>query len=194
MKKQKILTLVFGIILSISLFFPQTSLADCRNKRFIFGCDSGYNDCGGGTCCLYPNECSQYVEPDTNSSSSSDNQSASSSNSSSNSQGDPAASDPTCPGGTAINTAIGCINVLGDQEVFLGILLAWAVGIGGGIAFLLIVYAGFMIMTSSGNPERLKAGQELMTSAISGIVLLVFSIFILNVIGVKILQIPGFGK
>ena len=62
----------------------------------------------------------------------------------------------------------------------------------GGIAFLLIVYAGFMIMSSSGNPDRLKAGQELMTSAISGIVLLVLSIFVLRVIGVDILKIPGF--
>ena len=76
----------------------------------------------------------------------------------------------------------------------MGDLLKWAIGVGGGIAFLLIVYSGFMIMTSSGNPERLKAGQELLTSAISGLILLVFSIFILNLIGVKILEIPGFGQ
>lgn len=93
----------------------------------------------------------------------------------------------------SIDTAIGCIPVLGGQEQFLGFILGWAIGIGGGIAFLLIVYAGFMIMTSSGNPERLKAGQELLTGAISGLVLLILSIFILNFIGVKILQIPGFG-
>jgi len=108
-------------------------------------------------------------------------------------------SDPKCdpPGGepgTGINTAIGCIPVMGTIEVFLGWILKWAIGIGGGIAFLLIVYAGFMIMTSQGNPERLQAGKELMTSAISGLILLIFSIFILRVIGVDILQIPGFGK
>jgi hypothetical protein len=97
-------------------------------------------------------------------------------------------------GETSINTAIGCINVLGSQEEFLGDLLRWAIGVGSGIAFLLIVYAGFMIMTSSGNPDRLKAGQELLTSALSGLILLIFSVFILNLIGVKILQIPGFGS
>ena len=102
--------------------------------------------------------------------------------------------DPTCEGGTGIETAIGCIRVLDkDQNVFLGDILGWAVGVGGGIAFLLIVYAGFMIMSSAGSPDRLKAGQELMTSAISGIVLLVLSIFVLRVIGVDILKIPGFG-
>lgn len=99
-------------------------------------------------------------------------------------------------GKTSLDTAIGCVPILeNDNGVsFMAFILRWAIGIGGGIAFLLIVYAGFMIMTSSGNPERLKAGQELLNSAISGIILLIFSIFVLNVIGVKILQIPGFGQ
>lgn len=99
-------------------------------------------------------------------------------------------------GATEIDTAIGCINALGDQNQFLGSILQWAVGIGGGIAFLLIVYAGFMVMTAAGNPERLKAGQELLTSAISGLILLIFSIFILRFIGIDILGLNkfGFGK
>lgn len=99
---------------------------------------------------------------------------------------------PLCNGGKGINTAIGCIPIQ-DTNSFLGFILKWAIGIGGGIAFLLIVYAGFMIMTSSGNPERIKAGQELLTSAIAGLILLIFSIFILKIIGVDILGIPGFG-
>lgn len=96
-------------------------------------------------------------------------------------------------GEDAIDTAIGCINVLGGPEAFIGDLLKWGIGVGGGIAFLLIVYASFMIMTSSGNPERLKAGQELMTSAISGVVLLVLSVFVLNLIGVEVLKLDQFG-
>jgi hypothetical protein len=82
---------------------------------------------------------------------------------------------------------------LGSSEEFLSDILRWAVGIGGGIAFLLILYAGFMIMTASGNPERLKAGQELLTSAISGLILLIFSVFILKFIGVDILGLDAFG-
>lgn len=98
-----------------------------------------------------------------------------------------------CPGNNAINTAIGCIPI-NDTNSFIGFILGWGVGIGGGIAFLLIIYASFMITTSSGNPERLKAGQELLTSAIAGLIMLIFSIFILQLIGVTVLKIPGFSK
>lgn len=102
--------------------------------------------------------------------------------------------DVFCPGDkTEINTAIGCIHVLGGTESFLGDVLKWAVGVGGGIAFLLIVYASFLIMSSAGNPERLKAGQELLTSAISGLILLVLSIFVLKFIGIDILGLNQFG-
>lgn len=93
--------------------------------------------------------------------------------------------------GTGINTAIGCIPVLTNDNgtAFAGFVLRWAIGVGGGIAFLLIVYASFMIMTSQGDPTRLKAGQELLTSAISGLLLLIFSTFILDLIGIKILKL-----
>lgn len=89
-----------------------------------------------------------------------------------------------------IDTAIGCIPTA-NMNLFIAFILRWAIGIGGGIAFLLIVFAGFQIMTSAGNPERLKAGQELLTSAIAGLILLIFSVFILKIIGVDILKLPG---
>ena len=104
-----------------------------------------------------------------------------------------AQSDLWCVENKTLNTAIGCIPVLDTKEAFLSFVLKWAVGIGGGIAFLLIIYAGFMIMTSAGNPERLKAGQELLTSAISGLILLIFSVVILKIIGVDILGLDNFG-
>lgn len=104
----------------------------------------------------------------------------------------PGSANILCNGDNGINTAIGCIPINNTNDL-IGFILKWAIGIGGGIAFLLTIYAGFMIMTSSGNPERLKAGQELLTSAIAGLIMLIFSVFILEIIGVKILQIPGFG-
>ena len=104
-----------------------------------------------------------------------------------------AAQDVTCNNNQGVDTAIGCLNVLSNPEDFLGQLLGWGVGVGSGVAFILIVYAGFMIMTSAGNPERLKAGQELLTSAISGLILLIFSVFALRFIGIDILGLDIFG-
>lgn len=88
-------------------------------------------------------------------------------------------------------TAIGCIPT--DPSGFLAKFLGLGVGIAGGIAFLLILLGGFQMITSTGNPEKLNAGKELVTSAISGLVLIIFSLFLLRLIGFNILGIPGFG-
>lgn len=99
----------------------------------------------------------------------------------------------TCPvGGTGFETAIGCIPVESPQG-FATFFIKWAMGIAGGIALVLIGYAGFMIMTSAGNPQKLQAGKELLTAAITGLVLLLFGVFALRFVGVDILKIPGFG-
>ncbi|MBU0998110.1 pilin [Patescibacteria group bacterium] len=89
-----------------------------------------------------------------------------------------------------IYTAIGCIPVSSTPE-FIAWILRWAIGIGGGIALMLIIVASFQIMTSSGNPEKVQAGKELLTSAIAGLIMLIFAVFILKVIGVDILKLPG---
>ena len=94
-----------------------------------------------------------------------------------------------CPS-DEINTAIGCIPL--GEEGLATFFLRWGIGVGGGIAFLMIVFAGFQIMASQGNPEKLKAGQELLSAAIGGLLLLIFSVFVLRFVGVTILQIPDF--
>lgn len=95
----------------------------------------------------------------------------------------------TCPDGTTgIDTAIGCVPLTdtagkSNQNALFAFFLQWGLGIAGGIAFLLIIYASFQIMTSSGDPKKLQAGKELLTAAISGVVLLIFSTFILSLLG-----------
>jgi len=71
-------------------------------------------------------------------------------------------------------------------------ILPFGMGIAGGIAFLLILIGGLQIMMSAGNPEKLNAGKELVSSAVAGLLLIVFSMFILRTIGADILGIPGF--
>ncbi|MBU1326602.1 pilin [Patescibacteria group bacterium] len=96
-----------------------------------------------------------------------------------------------CADNKSVNTAIGCIPT--DPQGFITKFLSLAVGLGGGIAFLLIIFGGFQIMTSAGNPEKLAAGKELVSAAISGLLLIVFSLFLLRLIGYTIFKIPGFG-
>lgn len=92
-----------------------------------------------------------------------------------------------------VNTALGCIPI-GSANNFIAWILKFAIGIGGGIAFLLMLFGVFQIITSSGDPERLKAGKELITSALIGLLMIIFSVFLLQLIGVQILDIPGFAK
>ena len=98
-----------------------------------------------------------------------------------------------CMGGetnTGTYTAIGCIST--DPNALLEKFIGLATGVSGGIAFLLILFGGLQIMTSAGNPEQLNAGRELVSSAITGLLLIIFSVFILQFICVNIIGIPGF--
>lgn len=91
---------------------------------------------------------------------------------------------------SGILTAIGCIPVR-DVNNFVPWMISWFIGISGGIAFIFILVASFKIMTASGNQEQLQGGRELLTAALSGLILIIFSIFLLRLIGVGILGIPG---
>lgn len=100
--------------------------------------------------------------------------------------------NPPCNDDEEICTAIGCINVKTPGS-FVGSILTLALGLAGGIAFLLIIFGSIQVLLSSGNPDKIQAGKELITSAITGLLLIIFAVFILRIIGVEILQIPDFG-
>lgn len=88
-------------------------------------------------------------------------------------------------------TAIGCLPT--DLPLLVkDVFFVFGLSIAGGIAFLYLIYGGFIFLTSSGNPERLAHGKEIIVSAMSGLLLIIFSIFLLRVIGVDILNLPGF--
>jgi hypothetical protein len=88
---------------------------------------------------------------------------------------------------SGISTALGCIPT--DPQKLIIVLLPWAIGLGGGIAFLFMLYAAFLILTSTGDPEKLKNGQEILTNAIIGLLFVIFSTFLLRIIGIPIMEI-----
>ena len=92
--------------------------------------------------------------------------------------------------GEAIETALGCIPTMPGELVQW--VLTYGILMGGGIAFILSIWGGATILMSAGNPEKINEGREIITSAISGLLFIVFSVFLLRLIGVDILGIPGF--
>lgn len=93
-------------------------------------------------------------------------------------------------GSEGVLTAIGCIPT--KPTALVQGILKFAVGAGGGIALLLMFYGAFQMITSSGNPDGVKKGHEQITSAVLGLLFIIFAVMLLKIIGVDILQIPGF--
>lgn len=88
-------------------------------------------------------------------------------------------------------TAIGCIGK--DPVNIATSLVNLGLGIGGGIALLMILAAGFQFSISQGDPNKTKQAKELLTAAITGLLFIIFSVMILQFIGYDLLHLPGFG-
>jgi uncharacterized membrane protein len=97
-------------------------------------------------------------------------------------------SDPS----SGVNTALGCL-MAQDPNAFIGQILGWAIVVGAGIAFLLIVFAGFQLSTAAGDPKRVQSARDLLFSAISGLILIILSLALLKFIGINILSLNTFG-
>lgn len=97
---------------------------------------------------------------------------------------------PFC-GTSGVFTALGCLEI-GNANTFIAKVVVWAIGIGGGVALLLILYASFQLTTAAGNPKQVQAAKEILTAAVSGLVLLIVPVVLLNLIGINLLGLPGF--
>lgn len=92
-------------------------------------------------------------------------------------------------------TSVGFDNKDGDvggASSFVQALLNVIFSLSGGLAFLYLMYGGFIILTSQADPEKLNYGRRLVTGSIVGLVFTVGSVFMVNLIGSGILHIPGF--
>jgi len=89
-----------------------------------------------------------------------------------------------------IDTAIGCIPT-GNRNNLMVFILRWAIGFAGGVSFILIITSGLIYMTSGGDRQKVHSANELFTASALGLLLLIFSVYILNILGVRILKIPG---
>jgi hypothetical protein len=110
---------------------------------------------------------------------------------------DPASGAPPAPAIGRHYTSIGCINTSladftqpGAAGSLATVLLNFIFRIAGGVAFLYILYGSFLILTSQSSPERLEQGKKTVLGAIVGLVFVLLSVFIVNLITGQILKIP----
>lgn len=89
-------------------------------------------------------------------------------------------------------TAIGPIRT--SPTNFITNAIQLVLGLGGGILLLFLIINGYRLMASQGDPEKVKEARESIVSAIAGLLLVIFSIALLQLITVDILGIPGFTK
>ena len=61
-----------------------------------------------------------------------------------------------------------------------------------GVALLFLIYGGYLIMVSRGNPSQLNIGKSYIYYSLAGLLLAIFGFVFIQVVFVDILQIPGF--
>lgn len=74
---------------------------------------------------------------------------------------------------------------------FASRFLSFGIGIGGGIAFLLMIFGAYRLIFAGGNPDAIQQGREIITAAIAGLLVIVFAMFILRFLGLTILGLGG---
>lgn len=91
-------------------------------------------------------------------------------------------------GGGDVDTAFGPFPTTPWE--FANRFVTIAIGVAGGVSFLLMIYGSFRLMFAAGNPESVQHGRQIITAAIVGLIVVLFSVFLLRLIGVSILGLP----
>lgn len=94
------------------------------------------------------------------------------------------------PTHTGVYTALGCVPT--QTEPFINSLFRFSAAFGGGVTLLLMTFGALRILASAGSEQELKQGREQFAAAALGLLFIIFSVLLLQIIGIDILRIPGF--
>jgi hypothetical protein len=75
----------------------------------------------------------------------------------------------------------------------VGQIITWATVLGAGLATAIIGFQGLQIVLNGDDPKKVKSSQEAITAALSGLLLIVFSIMLMNILGIKVLNLTNLG-
>ncbi len=107
---------------------------------------------------------------------------------------------PPAPKTGTYYTQFGCFDLGGEGSEYdnpnvsanvIGRLLTMIQGVTGAIGFAYFVYGAFMVLTSQGNVDRVKAGKDAIKNALLGTIFTILSVFIVQFIASTVLAIPG---
>ncbi len=87
-------------------------------------------------------------------------------------------------------TGIGCIST--NPMGAISQLTTFLLGVVGVFIFFQILIGAFTLLTSKGSPQAVQSARERITNSIIALLLIIFSVTILQFVGVNILHIPGF--
>ncbi len=85
-------------------------------------------------------------------------------------------------------TVFGCVAT--DAGGFSDFFLRFFTSVVGGLAFLGMVYGGLKVMLARGEPDAIREGKRYLYGSILGLLVVLFSVFIIRMIGGTILNIP----
>lgn len=83
-----------------------------------------------------------------------------------------------------VNTDFGTEPVTNVTD-YVNRIIGWSYIVIPGLAVIMIIYAGYIYMTSQGNPERVNLAKEIIIGVITGIALLFLIRIILSTVGVQ---------
>ena|SRR6266498_4413697 len=91
---------------------------------------------------------------------------------------------------TEIATDLGCFpnDPIGFVQKFYPVGLSFIAG----VALLVLILGGYIILTSRGEPQRVNVGKSYIFYAIVGLLLAIFGFVFMQVVIVDILHVPGF--
>jgi hypothetical protein len=89
--------------------------------------------------------------------------------------------------GEPVHTAIGTFS--SNFSEFVGEIATIGIAVGGVAAIGLLTAGAFTILTSTGEPEKLLNGREMITNALMGLALIILSLFVLEFLGWDVLRI-----
>ncbi|MEI7604481.1 MAG: pilin [bacterium] len=90
-----------------------------------------------------------------------------------------------------IPTGIGCLP--SSMSGLITVLVRIASMTAGGIAVLIITISGIKIALNAGNPDEVRKAQKSISSAVTGMLVIIASVLLLNLVGVRILDLSSFG-